>query len=165
MISTGNYTNFMDDPRAVSISGDRGKSVGFKGDYYKELAPKYSWWQEWEELRDKVSFYESTIFYINKYYETVLSKLDPKEVYDALDGRILLCFEDSDGFCHRHIVAEWLELCLGVKVHEVIKIGDKVVSVPRPNYVKELLPLVIKNYNSNTKILSKTNDQFTPINK
>ena len=101
---------------------------------------------------------------MNKYYETVLSQLDPKQVYDELEGRILLCFENPDEFCHRHIVAEWLELSLGVKVSEVVLIEDKLVTVSRPNYVKELLPLVIKKYKSNNKILSKTNDQFTPIN-
>lgn len=164
MILTGNYKNFMNDPRSISISGDRGRSVGYKGDFYKKLAPKYFWWKDWEELRDKVSFYDSIMFYMNKYYETVLSQLDPKQVYDELEGRILLCFENSDEFCHRHIVAEWLELSLGVKVSEVVLIEDKLVTVSRPNYVKELLPLVIKNYKSNNKILSKTNDQFTPIN-
>lgn len=164
MICTGNYNNFMTHPNGVSISGDRGRSVGYTGASYIKLAPKKIWWDEWEEMKDKVSFYESIIFYIEMYYETVLSKLEPKQVFDELDGKVLLCFEDSKEFCHRHIVAAWLELCLGIEVPEVQVIDNTVVKVSKPAYVKELLSVVIKNHNSNNKILSKQNEQSRPIN-
>jgi len=48
----------------------------------------------------------------------VLSKLDPQRLYEDLDGSILLCWENSDQFCHRHIVAMWLEKNLGIEVPE-----------------------------------------------
>jgi hypothetical protein len=49
----------------------------------------------------------------------VLSKLDPKQVAAELDGCILLCYEKDSTFCHRRIVAEWLEAALGIKVPEM----------------------------------------------
>lgn len=37
---------------------------------------------------------------------------------------ILLCFEKENEFCHRHLVATWLEKSLEIKVQEV-SITDK----------------------------------------
>lgn len=37
-----------------------------------------------------------------------LSRLDPKQVGEELEGKILLCYEKTGSFCHRHLVAEWL---------------------------------------------------------
>ena len=34
-----------------------------------------------------------------------VAKLDPYEVYSDLDGKAMLCYENADQFCHRHIVA------------------------------------------------------------
>lgn len=39
----------------------------------------------------------------NKYLET----LNPQNCYNALNNCVLVCYEKS-GFCHRHIIAEWL---------------------------------------------------------
>ena len=46
--------------------------------------------------------------YERRYVYETLSKLNPKEVYEALDGKVLLCYEKTGDFCHRHIVAKWL---------------------------------------------------------
>jgi hypothetical protein len=60
------------------------------------------------------------------YRDQVLSKLDPQKVYDDLgEDAILLCHEKWDdiksgkAFCHRRIVAEWLEEELGIEVPEL----------------------------------------------
>lgn len=54
--------------------------------------------------------------YTKLYYERILNKLDPQKVYQELgDNAVLLCFEKWDDiktnktFCHRRIVAKWLE--------------------------------------------------------
>ena len=54
--------------------------------------------------------------YTALYCERILSKLDPQRVYAELgDNAVLLCFEKWDDiktgkkFCHRRIVAKWLE--------------------------------------------------------
>lgn len=85
---------------------------------YKPLAPKYEWWKEWHDgnLTDEQ--------YVEKYKETVLSKLDAQKVFNDLtnDNRkdiVLLCWEGRGKFCHRHIVADWLSNELGIEVNEL----------------------------------------------
>ena len=57
--------------------------------------------------------------YTRRYNEEVLSKLDAEEVYDE-QGKdaILLCWEIPGTFCHRRLVAGWLEEALGISVPE-----------------------------------------------
>ena len=69
---------------------------------------------------------EDENLYTKIYYEKVLNKLNPKEVYAELgDNAVLLCYEkwddikDGKTFCHRRIVAKWLEENLGIKVEEL----------------------------------------------
>jgi hypothetical protein len=62
-------------------------------------------------------------------YSEILDRLDPAEIYDRLralgDHPVMLCWEsasDCDAgrtWCHRHLVAQWLEDRLGVEVPEV----------------------------------------------
>lgn len=81
---------------------------------FKKLMPKYEWWSEWRnKFQDNLESYESISWYTNKYYETVLNKLNAKEVYDELlmlsDHKdiVLLCYETPEKFCHRQIVSKW----------------------------------------------------------
>jgi uncharacterized protein (DUF488 family) len=57
-------------------------------------------------------------YYIEQ-YSLILSKLDPKKVYEDLKDTVLLCYEKSGVFCHRRVVAAWIEDSLGVSVEEV----------------------------------------------
>lgn len=41
-------------------------------------------------------------------YFKQLESLNPKEIAQKLDGKVLLCWEGKDKFCHRHLIAEWL---------------------------------------------------------
>lgn len=52
-------------------------------------------------------------------YNYQLSLLDPKHVYEVLKDSILLCWEVPGDFCHRRLVAEWIEKNLGIEVEEV----------------------------------------------
>ena len=83
-----------------------------------ELAPS----KEILALKDKPEEYE------NRYRAEILSCLQPKTIYQRLwnicadeesDNVVLLCYEAPDKFCHRHIVAEWLNHHLGCNVQEV----------------------------------------------
>ena len=56
--------------------------------------------------------------YEQQYRERVLSKLDPQKIYDTLKGQVLLCWENPGEFCHRRIVAKWIEENLGIEVPE-----------------------------------------------
>lgn len=46
--------------------------------------------------------------YTKAYRAQVLDILDVDKVAAYLQGRILLCYERPEAFCHRHIVAQWL---------------------------------------------------------
>ena len=94
----------------VSIAG-RAPNM-YNGLQYKDLAPKYSWWIEWKDkYHSNPNSYESKIFYRDKYYETVLNKLNALDVmkhFMTFDDVCMLCYEKPTDFCHRHLVAEWL---------------------------------------------------------
>ncbi len=87
----------------------------WKGEEYKKLAPP----TEIIKIEDKK-------LYTKLYYERVLKKLNAAEVVKELgDNAVLLCYEKYDDcisnkkFCHRYIVAEWLENSIGIKVKEL----------------------------------------------
>lgn len=143
MIYTGNYRNCLQG-NLVSISGDRGKEAFYNGRCFPSLAPKLSFWKIWHNQIGKISEEENNRFYIEQYYEQVLKKLDAAEVYSALDECILLCYEESFDFCHRHIVAFWLEQELQIEVPEIKIKENKIEIGKRPQWIKEVLCEVMK---------------------
>jgi hypothetical protein len=62
-------------------------------------------------------------------YSEILDRLEPAEIYDRLialgDHPVMLCWESASdchsgrAWCHRHLVAQWLEDRLGIEVPEV----------------------------------------------
>lgn len=62
-------------------------------------------------------------------YRNLLIKLDPARIYDQLctlgPSIVLSCWESAtdchagETWCHRHLVAQWLEDCLGIEVSEI----------------------------------------------
>lgn len=110
---TSNYSKKGRDPKAVSISA-KAPSY-FYGRWYLYLAPsweiingiKYGGWTEAD--------------YTRAYLDLIVNErnLTPERVVDDLeDGSILLCYEKPSDFCHRHIVAEWIESETGILVRE-----------------------------------------------
>jgi len=63
--------------------------------------------------------------YIPK-YKNILSKLNPSGIVDEIknlsDGKdcILLCYEKPTDFCHRKLVAKWLNDSLQIEVKEFV---------------------------------------------
>ncbi len=58
--------------------------------------------------------------FVKEYQRDVLDKLDPAKVLSDLGAdAILLCWEKPGDDCHRHLVAEWLEKTLNIKVNEL----------------------------------------------
>ena len=146
MIYTSNYNDSKTNKyKRCSISGDRGKSVGYEGEYAKELAPKRKFWNIWHNNIGKKDEIENNKYYIKEYYNQVLKDLDPKEFYKKLDGKILLCFEKANEFCHRHIVAAYLEIKLGIEVKEIKVVNEQIKEESKPTYIKEYLEKIIKN--------------------
>ena len=148
MIYTSNYSLLNNKGfrnNAISISGDRGRKMGYLGECYPMLAPKLSFWKIWEENIGKIPEEENNKFYIREYYDQVLKNLDIDEVYNELNERILLCYERPENFCHRQIVAAWFELFNGEKVPEVKPDGYKLKEVTNRGYIKEYLDEYIKS--------------------
>ena len=136
---TGNYDECKVG-NLISISGDRGKKVGFIGKVMPKLAPKKAFWEVWHNNIGKIPEMENTKYYIREYYKQVLSKVDFEELLKDEIDPIFLCYEKDDQFCHRHVLAEYLELKYGIKVIDV-KIDEKlnVVQNKRPEYIRKML--------------------------
>lgn len=146
MIYTSSYDSCPQDHYLkYSISGDRGISVQYTGFCVPKLAPKRTFWQQWHDNIGVISEIDNNKYYIKEYFEQVLSLLNPEEIYKELDGSTLLCYENNDEFCHRHIVAAWLELLLGVSIPEV-KESSSIKIAERPDYIKSCLEDIMKQH-------------------
>jgi len=84
----------------------------YKGLQYKRLAPKYGFFMEWKKNHDNE-------YYIKHFQKEVLDELDATNVildFSRMDYGFnvgendiaLICYEKPSDFCHRHLVAEWL---------------------------------------------------------
>lgn len=82
----------------------------YKGSQYKKLAPKYGFFMEWKKNHDNN-------YYIEHFQKEVLDGLDAATVIKELNYLVpnvngkdiaLICYEKPSDFCHRHLVAEWL---------------------------------------------------------
>jgi hypothetical protein len=105
---TSNFSNAGSDPDAVAIS--QGVPKGYTGRRYMPLAPPWSLVREKDEDVYRAAYLKQ------------LSRLDPQKVYDDLgENAILLCWEKPGEFCHRRLVAQWLESELGVTIPEIVK--------------------------------------------
>lgn len=103
--------------------GDKGVSIalypirGYSGRRYPPLYPSKDILSQWktshedEMIRQKI--------YIERYYNEVLSALDPRKVVNDLGDAVLLCYEKPNTFCHRRLVASWLEASIGIIVPEL----------------------------------------------
>ena len=142
-IFTGNYEECKKG-NLISISGDRGRQAGFEGKAIPKLAPKRAFWNIWHENIGKISEEENTRYYIEQYYKQVLSKVDIKELLKDEKDPILLCYEKGKDFCHRHVLAEYIELTYGIKVRD-IKIDEElnIEENERPEYIRRILEDVL----------------------
>lgn len=140
MIYTGNYATFGDSHfDTISISNDSGKNAKYLGESYSDLFPNESFLRIWRQNENIIPKKENIMFYIEHYYEEVLKRLNPEVVYKDLNNRILLCYEDSLDFCHRHIVSAWLELLLDIEVDEVDIVNNELQPTYKLSYIKEML--------------------------
>lgn len=98
-------------PNAISIAA---KAPDFyTGRVYLPLAPSWEIFSTYQKNHD-------INLYTEKYVEEILFPLDPQQVFEELGKySILLCWESPDKFCHRRIVAKWLQDSLGVKIPEL----------------------------------------------
>ncbi|OPY55596.1 MAG: hypothetical protein A4E49_00382 [Methanosaeta sp. PtaU1.Bin112] len=88
----------------------------YKGPKYEPLYPSEPLLKAWN------ASLISEADYTKRYIEETLSRLDPRQVYHDLgENAVLLCHESPGKFCHRRLVAAWLEDNLGIEVPEFKK--------------------------------------------
>lgn len=108
MIYTSYFAKLKSLPNNIIPISICGKAPDwYKGLQYKRLAPKYDFFMKWKETHDND-------YYIKCFNEQVLSKLDAHGVVTNLQSLgseydiCLICYEKPGDFCHRHLVADWL---------------------------------------------------------
>ena len=125
-IFTGNYEECKIG-NLISISGDRGKSIGFTGKSIPQLAPKRKFWEIWHNNIGKIPEEQNNRYYIE---EVLKDEKDP----------ILLCYEKEGQFCHRHVLAEFVNLKYGIYVPDIsISEGLEIIEHKKPEYIREIL--------------------------
>ena len=106
------FTSYFSNPqlkkatnlRLVAIS--RGIPKWFKGEAYQLLAP--TWAMIKLENRDEYTCL----------YDEILKRLDAESVVNDLKDSVILCWEKPGDFCHRYLVAKWIEEKTGLHVPE-----------------------------------------------
>lgn len=109
MIYTSYYAKIKNMPEniiPISIAGKAPK--GFDWIEYKQLAPKLGFFMEWKKTKDND-------YYKAHFKSEVTDTLNPHKVISELMKKTggkdfaLICYEKPEDFCHRHLVAEWIQ--------------------------------------------------------
>lgn len=98
---TSYFARSADHPNALSISC--GVPTWYNGRQNRLLAP--SW-----ELVDGIKKGKITEAQYTEQYRQKLDALGEQKILSVLhEGDVLLCWEATGKFCHRHILADWLK--------------------------------------------------------
>jgi len=98
------------EPDGLAISLYKPK--WYNGDHFSTLAPTKTILKKYKKDYDIKSYVES-------YYRDVLNKLNPREIVQLINNRVLLCYEAPDKFCHRFIIAKWIYANTGLVITEI----------------------------------------------
>lgn len=97
----------------------------YNGLQYKKLAPKYDFFIKWKESNDNdyyIKCFNELVLNVTSVKEVLsdIYKILPENFKDDLESDIynwfenpfnhivLICYEKPSDFCHRHLVADWL---------------------------------------------------------
>lgn len=142
MVYTCSIKNYKpNDYRTMIISNDI--KLDRANNLY-ELAPTEEINSEWRKNIGKISEVENTKHYIKKYYNKVLSKLDPESIYRYAYSGVLLCDDIDTNPNLRHIIAAWLEIFLETEIPDIRFNGKHMEKLERPTYIKDLLERQVK---------------------
>lgn len=156
ILGTGSYGKVLSG-NTVSITGDGGNAWGYFGPAYKKMAPKLVTYLPYAEGYEELQKLKADVLklkeylelrkkiedeYIKSFYDIRLKDLDVFKLLAELKERfgeniILLCHEEIEEFCHRRLLADYIELKSGVYIPEV--------SIDRDGYVKKMNPIRYKN--------------------
>lgn len=157
ILGTGSYDT-VKFGNTVSITGDGGNAWNYFGPAYKKLAPRLMTYllyadalKDLEKIKDSILLEEYTkkkrkieFTYIKSYYETRLRNLEMEDFLKTLEAKfgtniIFLCHEPVNEFCHRRVLADYIELQTGVYIPEVKIMSNDEFTLKQPlNYKQEL---------------------------
>ena len=157
ILGTGSYDT-VKFGNTVSITGDGGNAWNYFGPAYKKLAPRLMTYllyadalKDLEKIKDNIPIEEYTkkkrkieFTYIKSYYETRLKNLEMEDFLKTLEAKfgtniIFLCHEPVNEFCHRRVLADYIELQTGVYIPEVKIMSNDEFTLKQPlNYKQEL---------------------------
>lgn len=157
ILGTGSYDT-VKFGNTVSITGDGGNAWNYFGPAYKKLAPRLMTYllyadalKDLEKIKDSIPIEEYTkkkrkieFTYIKSYYETRLKNLEMEDFLKTLEAKfgtniIFLCHEPVNEFCHRRVLADYIELQTGVYIPEVKIMSNDEFKLKQPlNYKQEL---------------------------
>ena len=157
ILVTGSYDT-VKFGNTVSITGDGGNAWNYFGPAYKKLAPRLMTYllyadalKDLEKIKDSLPLEEYTkkkrkieFTYIKSYYETRLRNLEMEDFLKTLEAKfgtniIFLCHEPVNEFCHRRVLADYIELQTGVYIPEVKIMSNDEFTLKQPlNYKQEL---------------------------
>jgi len=157
ILGISNYNN-VKCGNTVSVTGDGGNAWGYIGPSYKKLAPKLETFIPYKEQLDKLNEIKDINEYkdirrkiedeyIKSYYNIRLKNLDVKELLYILKEKygeniILLCHEDITEFCHRRLIADYIELETGIYIPEIIIENNKIKKLTPIRYKKRLIKVM-----------------------
>lgn len=164
ILGTGNYYNIKKG-NTVSITGDGGNAWGYFGNSYKKLSPRLITYKHYiekynelfklkQETSNSKEYYilkkQIEDDYIKSYYETRLKNLNIPELFCVLKSKfgkniILLCHENIDEFCHRRLLADYIELKTGIFIPEITVDNNGAIKKINPIRYKKRLSSVINN--------------------
>lgn len=113
MIYTSYYAKHGSNPKAIGISYSVPKWFD-KSRHLCMLAPTW----------DLVGGYKDGSITQQEYTTRYVQLLEGREIdpmgiaHNLPEGTILLCYERPGDFCHRRVLAEWVEQTTGVKIPE-----------------------------------------------
>ena len=156
ILGTGNYAS-VKSGNTLSVTGDGGNAWGYFGHAYKKLAPKLVTYLPYAEKYQRLIELRSDALrvkeylelrrqiedeYIESYYNLRLKNLNVEELLITLynkfgDNIILLCHEPVEEFCHRRLLADYIELKTGIYIPEII--------TEENGYIKKINPIRYKN--------------------
>jgi len=113
-IYTSNYARHANNPLAFGISLT--VPEWYKGQRLEYLAPR-------SDMVGKIKRGEANYNqrkYTRDYIDTLNARqINPEKLIEGLpDGALLLCYEPPGTFCHRRLLADWIERRTGVVIEE-----------------------------------------------